>query len=98
MVDDPANYSWSSYRVNALSVESKLHTPHPLYLRLGKTKLQRLSSYRELFQPHIDGELLIDIRYALNKGLVLGTDRFKAEVEELTGRRVHPMKRGRPRA
>jgi len=98
MVDDPANYRWSSYRVNALGLESKLLTPHPLYLQLGKTKPQQFSRYRELFQPHIDDELLIDIRYALNKGLVLGTDRFKAEVEELTGRRVQPMKRGRPRA
>ena len=98
MVDDPANYRWSSYQVNALGVESKLLTPHPLYLQLGKTKPQRLSRYRELFQAHIDGELLFDIRYALNKGLVLGTESFKAEVEELTGRRVHPMKRGRPRA
>ena len=72
--------------------------PDCLYLQLGKTKLQRLSSYGDLFQPHIDGELLIDIRYALNKDLVLGTDGSKAKVEELAGLRGHPMKRGRPRA
>jgi len=96
MVQDPADYSWSSYRINALGYSSKLLTPHPLYLQSGNTHLQRLANYRQLFGSHVDGEMLFDIRHALNKGLALGTDSFKAEVEELTGRRVRPLPRGRP--
>ena len=98
IVEDPADYGWSSYRANGLGVRTKLLTPHPLYLQLGNSTSERLANYRESFQSQIDGELLYDIRYALNTGLILGTDQFKSEVEELTGRRVRPMKLGRPPA
>ncbi len=96
MVKDPADYSWSSYRANGLGINSKLLTPHALYLGLGSSKRARLKNYRELFKSHVEGELLFDIRYALNKGLVLGNEKFESEVEELTGKRVRPLKRGRP--
>ena len=54
MVDDPSDYSWSSYAINALGVESELQTPHPEYLALGKTREERLSNCRELFKAHIE--------------------------------------------
>jgi len=38
--------------------------------------------------------VLSDIRDALNTGLVLGNDRFKAEVEQLTGQSQQHTKRG----
>ena len=50
MVEEPSDYSWSSYAINALGVESDLQTPHLEYLALGKTKAERLSNYRELFK------------------------------------------------
>ncbi len=46
MVDEPSEYSWSSYGCNALGVETELQTPHEFYLALGKTKHGRLESYR----------------------------------------------------
>jgi putative transposase len=97
MVQDPADYSWSSYRANAFGKNSKLLTPHSLYLQLGSSTIERQAHYRELFESHIEGELLQDIRYALNQGLVLGTEQFKSKVELLTNRRVTPMRRGRPK-
>jgi putative transposase len=96
MVEDPADYSWSSYQPNALGVNSKLLTPHTDYLQLGRTKSERLTNYRELFSTDVQGGLLSDIRYASTKGLVLGSENFKSEVEELTGKRVRPLRRGRP--
>ena len=44
----------------------------------------------------MEDELLSDIRLALNKGLALGNERFKSEIETLSGRRVTDGKRGRP--
>ncbi len=38
MVEDPSEYVWSSYQINALGKESDLCTPHPEYLRLGRAK------------------------------------------------------------
>ena len=97
MVTDPADYEWSSYRTNALGIRLKMLTPHPVYLSLGNTKASRLCNYRALFGSSIDKDLLFDIRYSLNKGLVLGTEQFKTEVEAMTGRRVRPTRRVRER-
>ena len=64
-------------------------------MSLGHTKASRLLNYRALFGLDTDEVLLQDIRYSLNKGLVLETERFKTEVESLTGRRVRPARRER---
>jgi REP-associated tyrosine transposase len=94
MVQDPADYKWSSYCANGMGIESKLITYHPLYLGLGNSKLERVKNYRLLFESELDKNLVSDIRYATNKGLILGTDKFKAEVATLTGHRTQPQKRG----
>jgi hypothetical protein len=49
-----------------------------------------------LFARYFDGELLEEIRANTNKELAFGNDRFKNEIETLTGRRVQAKKRGRP--
>ena len=95
MVADPAYYTWSSYQINALGKASDLCTPHSLYLELGDSKLGRLKSYKELFKTQIEQALVEDIRLSLNKGLALGNDKFKDEIEYLTERRVRESTRGR---
>ena len=42
------------------------------------------------------GDLLEEIRLNANKGMAIGHDRFKKEIEKLTGRRLKPQKAGRP--
>ncbi|MES9856581.1 MAG: transposase [Sedimenticola sp.] len=96
MVVDPGDYSWSSYQINALGKSSELCTPHPEYLALGKTESDRLESYRALFTHQVDGSLLESIRSNTNKGMAIGHDRFKEQITALTGRRLMPMKVGRP--
>ncbi|QEP42074.1 transposase [Ectothiorhodospiraceae bacterium BW-2] len=95
MVDDPANYSWSSYQGNGLGKTIAMLTPHSSYLRLGHTDKERQHNYRDLFKYQIDGQLIDDIRKATNKGLALGNERFIAEIEHLTGTRLQAAKRGR---
>ena len=97
MVEEPSEYSWSSYGCNGLGIETKLQTPHKLYLALGKTKEERLLNYRELFKVHVGVELLTEIRNSLNKGLALGSERFTTQIEALTNRRITPRKAGRPK-
>ncbi|PCJ39613.1 MAG: transposase [SAR86 cluster bacterium] len=96
MVNDPAEYPWSSYRCNGLGVETALCTAHQEYLKLGKNKVERTMAYRSLFREHLEDEQLLEIRCAVNKTLALGSDHFKEEVEGLYGRRVKPAKMGRP--
>jgi putative transposase len=94
MVTDPANYSWSSYRAHALGGKVKMWTPHSEYLALGSTCGFRTAAYRRLFKEELDRKLVSEIRLAANTGLALGNDRFKAEVERLTGQRQRHLKRG----
>ena len=94
IVKDPADFKWSSYRANGIGIESGLITYHPLYLSLGNSKLKRLKNYRALFEQELDRNLISDIRYATNKGLILGNEKFKAEVAALTKHPATPTKRG----
>lgn len=97
MVPTPGGYRWSSYTVNAEGKSSVLCSPHPVYLALGKTPSERRENYRALFVDHIeDPDLLKEIRENTNKGLAIGLDNFKNEIEKLTGRRMKFVKRGRP--
>ena len=94
MVEHPAEYPWSSYRHNALGGDDSLITPHPLYSALGSDEEGRRSAYRALFESHIDGKTLDEIRAATNKAWVLGDDRFREKIAGLLGRPSSPRKRG----
>jgi REP-associated tyrosine transposase len=96
MVKDPGEYRWSSYQINGLGKRSDLCTPHQEYLSLGKDPLERQINYRKFLSDHVDDELWDEIRTSTHKGMVVGNDRFKEELEALTGRRLRSKKRGRP--
>ena len=96
MVSDPANYKWSSYRINALGQESALCEPHEIYLALGDDEQSRQCAYRELFRQQSDGQVIQKIRDITNQGLALGNERFIRDIEILTGRRMQRLKTGRP--
>lgn len=94
MVCSPEEYRWSSYTANGLGRKVNLCTPHPLYNQLGESTEKRTKVYRDLFLGHLDDVLIGKIRNASNKGLALGNNRFKQEIEKLTGRRLTELKRG----
>jgi len=94
MVDHPSDYPWSSYACNAVGKINPLISPHALYLQLGASDEERRNNYRELFDAHIDARDLNEIRDATNKSWVLGSDRFKEDIEALTARQAKPKKRG----
>ena len=96
MVNDPAEYIWSSYQINALGKTCQLCTPHQIYLSISQNPQARQASYRALFQHHLDAKMISDIRHATNKGMVIGSDTFKDQIEKLTGKSMHPKKIGRP--
>jgi len=97
MVDDPAEYAWSSYQCNALGKQSSLLSAHAEYMKLGRVPEDRCHAYMALFEHHLDTAQIKDIRQAVNKGMALGSDRFKQEVEIAHNRRVVPGRVGRPK-
>jgi putative transposase len=94
MVSRPEDYMWSSYSANGLGQQVKLCTHHNVYRQLGSTVEKRTKAYRDLFLAHIDEAIISEIRKASNKGMALGSDKFKREIEKLTGRRLYELKRG----
>jgi putative transposase len=96
MVNDPAQYRWSSYRHNGLGQMDERITPHSLYLALGKDETERLADYRGLFRSELDDAAIADIRLALAQGQPLGSERFIESMCAAVGARRAQRKPGRP--
>lgn len=94
MVEHPSQYPWSSYRCNALGEANPNITAHHLYLRLAKTTEARQKSYRDLFRSKLSGLTLDEIRESTNKAWVLGSSRFKRQIEKSLNRRIAPLPKG----
>ena len=94
IADSPADYIWSSYQANGLGKVVAMHTPHPVYMRLGHDSPTRKRAYRALFEAQVDVDGDAMIREATNKGLAVGSEQFKQEIERLSGLRVTERKRG----
>lgn len=97
MVQDPAEYFWSSYQCNALGKQSDLLSPHSEYLMLGKSSAERQAVYRSLFKERLSDKMITDIRQGIAKGMALGSDHFKAQIEHTYNQRVVPLRAGRPK-
>lgn len=63
---------------------------HPLYLALGNTAEARSEAYRALFRYQLEDAELTEIRASLNKGLAVGAERFKDQIEATVARSVRP--------
>ena len=97
MVAHPAEYRWSSYRVNAQGESSTVLSPHPVYLALGCRGQARRAAYRALFADALPPDLVDEFRIATNGNFAVGSDRFKRGIEAALGRRVSRGRPGRPR-
>ncbi len=71
MVRHPGHYGWSSYRCHINQREADMHTPHELYLALGRSVHQRSSAYAELFSEVSSDAELDTIRKAVHTGGIL---------------------------
>lgn len=96
IVDHPAEYRWTSFRVNAGGAPAGLITPHAEYMALGADQAARSVAYSDLFRRDLESDELAEIRTAANAGFALGGERFRKEVEAMTGRRAGRGKPGRP--
>ena len=75
---------------------ARLPRVSPVYLALHSNTIQRQALYRALFTSHVEGQLLVDIRVNSHKGMAIGNESFKQEIEALTGTRMKHKKMGRP--
>jgi len=97
MVLHPKEYDWSSFIINTGQKTSELQTPHPVFLSLAKSEQQRYLVYQKLFDEPLCREQIEAIRFATNRGVVAGSERFKDEIESIVGESVRPNPVGRPK-
>lgn len=93
---EPQAYAWSSYRHHAGVLADPVVTDHALFWGLGNTPFQREAAYIDLVAQGIGMEELAQVAGAVRTGQPLGSHAFKLDLEERSGRRILPAKRGRP--
>lgn len=94
LVDQSADYGWSSYAANAKCEDDPLVTPHPSYQRLGRSRKARCERYAQEAVSGLDEALIRRIRDATNKAWVLGERDFCERIESQLNRRALPRPRG----
>ena len=94
LVSRPGDFHWSSYKSNALGIDSSVRKPHQIYVGLGSSERTRLAAYQKLFSEVISEYQLEKIRFSANKGLVLGSQAFVEMVERNSGQRARLLKPG----
>ncbi len=67
MVNEPADYSWSSYHRNALGKRIALITPHDSYQALAKTDKTRQKRYKALFNEVLPEKKIKELIVRLKK-------------------------------
>lgn len=97
MLNDPAQYRWSSYAHHIGMRSDQLVTDHALYWALGNTPFAREAAYAGLIRETLAADEIVALNEATLKGWALGSEQFKNYLEHQTERRVRPAKRGRPR-
>jgi putative transposase len=88
MVVDPGDCRWSGYAAHGLGSNISIHTPCPLYLSPGETQSARLTSYGGFIGERLGADVIAKVRHCANKGLILGTDKFRQQFMEIAGGRA----------
>lgn len=96
LVSQASDYAWSSHGHYAGLRMDPLITPHPLVWALGNTPFAREAAYVALVQQGVGAKQLQDLTQSALRGWALGDERFVAELQLRTNRRVVKGKAGRP--
>ena len=86
MVDDAADYRWSSYSHNAIGQIDPLITEHELYKNLGENTVERFENYRKIFSKLNLSKQENQIEEATMRGEVYGSKDFHNRIKQLISR------------
>ena len=96
-VVEPQSYQWSSCRAHVSGESSRMVLDHWVYLNLGTQPNERARAYRDIFRFPLSQPSLNEIQHALSHSLVLGSERFKDDIEQKLSARVRLGQPGRPK-
>jgi putative transposase len=85
----PEEWRWSSTSVRLTGIPDQVLTLAPMY--------ERISDWRAYLSQESDPQMLGALRKRTRTGRPVGDDDFIRGLEKMTGTRLRPKKRGRPR-
>lgn len=97
IVEEPAQYPWSSHRHYAGVANDRLVTPHPLFWELGNTPFAREQAYGNLVAAGLSRKVQDELGGSTHKGWALGDTAYLEALEREPVRRPAPKAKGRPR-
>ena len=97
LVENPADYAWSSHRHYTGRVNDRLISVHPLFWSLGNTPFAREQAYAQRVADGLPTAVQQVLSESALYGWALGDEDFLAELQKATGRRLSRGKPGRPR-
>jgi len=97
MVQSPCHHPWSSYHANAHGRSEARIRPHAAWSALGATDDARRYAYRELVASGISDEERTSLSLHTQQQKPWGSERFRRQIEALTGRALEVRAAGRPR-
>ena len=97
LVQQPADYAWSSHAHWLGLRNDRWLTPHALYWALGNTPFAREAAYAALVQAGLGASVQTALTDSALSGWALGDTEFLAGLQQQTLRRVTRGMPGRPR-
>ncbi len=96
IVKEPKDYPWSSHGHYVGLRSDRMVTPHALFWALGNTPFAREAAYAKVVCVGITGEQQEALTRSVLGGGALGDEKFVADLQKLTERRVKKTGAGRP--
>ena len=96
IVQSPSEFPWSSHGHYIGQRSDKLITPHPLAWELGNTPFAREAAYAKLVMGGLKPLELTALSQSVVYGWALGDEKFVADLQKKTARRLTKGKAGRP--
>jgi putative transposase len=96
MVEQAADFKWSSHRHCIGQWSDKLVSPHALFWGLGNTPFAREAAYAGLVQTGLAQSQKEQLTQSALSGWALGSANFVGGLQQNTTRRLVPGKAGRP--
>lgn len=97
LVEEAADWAWSSHRHYIGRQADRLVTPHPAHWELGNTPFAREHAYAQRTAAGLPQALQQRLADSALHGWALGDEAFLSAMQQRTGRRVVRSRPGRPR-
>ena len=91
-------WRWSSAPHHLGQLRDSLITEHSLHWTLGNTPFERERAHAHLLELGLDSAATERLELAVRRSHALGSEAFLARIAAVSGRRLAPRARGRPRS